>query len=135
MGILPIRAYFDVAEAYIVKGRLEDEGITCYIRDEHILSVNPLYNSALGGIKLCVQESDVESAMKILAELESTPLTDDAGNIITCPKCGSDYIIGDYKSMRDPRSILAILIAFFFAIFPFFVKSVRKCRDCGTEFK
>lgn len=135
MEILPIRAYNDVGEAYIVKNRLEAEGITCYIRDEHTLTVNPLYNSALGGIKLCVQESDVETALKILVELESTPLTDDAGNTITCPKCGSDHIIGDYKSMRDPRSILAILIAFFLAIFPFFVKSVRKCKDCGAEFK
>ncbi|MFY7990550.1 MAG: putative signal transducing protein [Fluviicola sp.] len=135
MEIIPIRAYNDVSEAYIVKNALEAEGISCYIRDEHTLTVNPLYNAALGGIKLCVQESDVESAHKILIGLESTPLTDDDGNTITCPKCGSDHIIGDYKSMRDPRSILAILIAFFFAIFPFFVKSVRKCKDCGAEFK
>ncbi len=54
---------FDTAiEAYILKNRLEGEGISCFILDENIVTLNPLFNFAVGGIRLQVDEKDYEKA-------------------------------------------------------------------------
>ena len=52
----------------IIKGRLESEGIECFVRDELTTQVISMYSVALGGIKLQVKESDVERAVAILKE-------------------------------------------------------------------
>jgi Cdc6-like AAA superfamily ATPase len=55
-------------EAEIIRGRLESEGIECFMQDELTVQVNPFYSNAIGGIKLQVRESDLERAIKILKE-------------------------------------------------------------------
>jgi type III secretory pathway lipoprotein EscJ len=55
-------------EMAIIKGRLESEGIECFVRDELTTQVISMYSIALGGIKLQVKESDVERAVAILKE-------------------------------------------------------------------
>jgi hypothetical protein len=56
-------------ELAIVRGRLEFEGIECFVKDEFTAQVNPFYSNAIGGIKLQVKESDLENAVEILKEL------------------------------------------------------------------
>lgn len=56
------------SELAIIRGRLELEGIECFVRDELTAQVNPFYSNAIGGIKLQVKESDLENAMIILKE-------------------------------------------------------------------
>jgi len=55
-------------QVYIIKGRLESEGIECYIKDELTVQTNPVYSYAVGGVKIQVKEEDVAGAMKILEE-------------------------------------------------------------------
>jgi Putative prokaryotic signal transducing protein len=55
-------------QVYIIKGRLESEGIECFIKDELTVQTNPVYSYAVGGVKLQVKEEDVAGAMKILEE-------------------------------------------------------------------
>jgi DNA-directed RNA polymerase subunit RPC12/RpoP len=135
MEHVTIKTFNNAIEAHILKNRLESEGITCFIRDENIVTVNPLYNYAVGGIKLDVQETDVERAIKILAEIEDAPFTDEADEVILCPKCGSDDLYANFTSMKDAKGILAAIAAFFFAVFPIYYKSVYRCKNCGHEFK
>lgn len=60
-------AVFAVAfHAQLLKGRLEADGIECYIQDEHTVQVNPVLSNALGGIKLQVKEEDVPLAVNLL---------------------------------------------------------------------
>lgn len=60
-------AVFAVAfHAQLLKGRLEADGIECYIQDEHTVQVNPVLTNALGGIKLQVKEQDVPLAVSLL---------------------------------------------------------------------
>lgn len=60
-------AVFAVAfQAQLLKGRLEADGIPCFIKDEHTVHVNPMLNNALGGIKLQVMEEDVPMAVNLL---------------------------------------------------------------------
>ena len=56
-------------EAHIVKGRLESEGITCFLKDIHTIQANNIYSNALGGIKLQVLEADIEKSVELLLEL------------------------------------------------------------------
>ncbi len=53
-------------QLHIIKGRLESEGIECFIKDELTIQANPLISNAVGGVKLQVKEEDVEAALKIL---------------------------------------------------------------------
>lgn len=63
------RVFDNYLDAHIVKGRLEDQGITCWLRDENLsaLIVDPvLTNAVSGGIKLMIPEEDVQKAVDIL---------------------------------------------------------------------
>ena len=53
-------------ELAIIRGRLESEGIECFVQDELTVQVNPFYSNAIGGIKLQVRESNYDKAVEIL---------------------------------------------------------------------
>ncbi|NJW54799.1 DUF2007 domain-containing protein, partial [Salinimicrobium sp. CDJ15-91] len=44
------------AEAQIIKGRLESEGINSFLVDNHTIDTDPLVSNAIGGVKLKVQK-------------------------------------------------------------------------------
>ena len=72
--MITIKTFDNPVEAHILKSRLESEGIHCYLFDENIVTLNPLYNQMTGGIKLNIMESDISKANEILTEIEKTPL-------------------------------------------------------------
>jgi hypothetical protein len=51
-----------------IRGRLEAEGIECYVKDELTVQIYNFYSNAIGGIRLEVRESDYEKARQILIE-------------------------------------------------------------------
>ena len=63
-----IRTYNYLPEAEIAKGHLESEGITAWIDNENIATINWAYASMDGGIKLSVESKDAERAHKVLEE-------------------------------------------------------------------
>lgn len=135
MERVTIKTFDKAIDAHILKARLEDEGIECFIYDENIVTVNPLYTLAVGGIKLKINESDIEKANSILSEIDSTPFTDNNNDAIKCPRCKSTNLISDFKSMNNIGSIFATIIAFIYIVIPFYMKSVYKCKNCDCEFK
>ncbi|MGZ3929371.1 MAG: putative signal transducing protein [Mucilaginibacter sp.] len=56
-------------QLWIIKGRLESEGIQCFLKDELTVQAYNLYSNAVGGVKLQVLQADVEKASAILKEL------------------------------------------------------------------
>jgi hypothetical protein len=64
------------SEVAIIKGRLESEGIECFIKDELTIQVNNFFSNAIGGIKLQVRENDVTAARAIL---ENAGYAEDGG--------------------------------------------------------
>ncbi len=127
---------FDSAiEAHILKNRLESEGIVCHILDENIVTLDPLLNFAVGGIRLQVSESDFVKAKGVLAEIEATPLRNEQDESIHCPSCSSTQLYSDFKSFKDVKGIVSIIAAFFFTVFPIYSKSVYRCKECNTEFQ
>jgi DNA-directed RNA polymerase subunit RPC12/RpoP len=121
-------------EAHILRNRLESDDILCHILDEHIVTLNPLLNFAVGGIRLQVFEKDLTKARSILNEIDNKPFTDSQDQIIVCPNCTSSRLYSDFKSIKNPKGIIAIIVAFLFSVFPIYSKSVYKCKECDTEF-
>jgi hypothetical protein len=65
---ITIRTFTYPQDAFIIKGRLEAEGIECFLKDELTVQVDNFYTNALGGVKLQVRESDRDRAEEILTE-------------------------------------------------------------------
>jgi hypothetical protein len=56
-------------ELWIIKGRLESDGIRCFVKDELTVQSNNFYSNAVGGVKLQVLQEDAEKATELLKEL------------------------------------------------------------------
>lgn len=108
-----------VADALVIKGRLEAEGIPVFLRDANTINSDPMISHAIGGVKLQVFSTDRERAQEIYDAIRAYA-TDDEGNPIVCPNC---------KAKRSEvhfiqKGILAKL-------FPFFQRTAYKCLNCG----
>ena len=66
-------------DCYILKGRLETEGIDCYIFDDEIVWVHPFRSVAVGGVKLKVPKKELEKARRVLSCLQRNLLVDEKG--------------------------------------------------------
>ena len=128
-----LKTFDNLIEAYLLKSKLENEGIFCFLKDEYQISLNPLYSQALGGIKLQVRQDDWNDALIILKDLEKKQLINNEGDILKCSNCDSTEFYTDYRSLKDPKSLFSIIIAFILFIYPFYYKNVRKCKKCGFE--
>ena len=50
-------------DANITKGLLETNGIESFLQDENTVYANPVFTTAIGGVKLLVKESDYLNAV------------------------------------------------------------------------
>ena len=137
--IVVYRTFYNPIEASIVKARLEDSGVPCFLTDENIATIQPLYNQAIGGVKLNIFERDVEQVNQILAEeppviMEDEAQLDTTDALMTCEKCGSTNVsLGQATKKRF--SWWVTLLSFFFGVYPFKANNCYHCYNCGHEFK
>jgi len=135
MALTTIKTCYSQIDAHILKNMLEGEGIECILFDYNIVSINPLYSNAVGGIKLKIQEEDKEKAMVILAELAEKPFLDKNNEVISCPKCQSQKLYSYFNSMNDAKGVLAAITSIMLISFPLYTKSVYRCKECEMEFE
>lgn len=74
--IVTLQTYYNIMEAEIIRTKLESNEIHCFITDESLGVLYPVYNQGGGGIKLKVFARDVEKCREILAD-ESLPPDED----------------------------------------------------------
>lgn len=122
-------------EANLLKEKLEDSGIMAFVFDENMVTMNPLYNVTVGGIKLKIRESDKSQAMAILGEGNLFPLTDEEGKSIHCPKCQSENIDPGYKGIRSFPAFFSYLLSLLTFTYPLYSDTLKCCRDCKHYFK
>jgi Putative prokaryotic signal transducing protein len=134
--------YYNPMEANIIKAKLEDSGFACFLADENVATLNPLYNQAIGGVKLIVFERDIEAINALLAEDNSLAF-ESSDEIIdeeksekdktVCEKCGSANV--GYGMATDKKySIWATILAFLMLTTPVKANKCHHCYDCGYEF-
>lgn len=124
-------------EAQFARGRLESEGIYCFLADENIVGIAWIYANAVGGIKLQVREEDAERALEILeedaeADLEElTEVADESVNVsYRCPHCGSTDL---EDAPYSRRSAFLTILLFGFPIA--FRRVGVTCRSCGHRWR
>lgn len=134
MSLIVIKRFSTAIDAYIHKAMLENEDIPCFVHDEHINTINPLYSQAYGGIKLLVDHQYLDRANSIISTFENAPLTNDSGAIITCPSCSSTEITSGHRSNKSLANWITYIFSFLLTVYPFYSKLVYCCKSCGTEF-
>ena len=87
-----IATYDNYLLANMTMGMLTENNIKCQMKDENIVTVDPLLNPAVGGIKLLVEENDFDQAVALMKEAESDYLKD-----IACPNCKNNALVVEEK--------------------------------------
>lgn len=82
MNYKQIASYDNFLVANMTLGLLQENGINCHLKDENIITVDPLLNPAVGGIKLMVEENDYFTALGLLKDAETAYLRQ-----VPCPHC------------------------------------------------
>mgnify|MGYP003539442030 FL=1 len=82
MNFKQIASYDNFFFFNMTLGLLTENEIKCQLKDEHIVTMDPLLNPAVGGIKLLVEEKDYDRALSIIKEAEYNYIKD-----IPCPNC------------------------------------------------
>lgn len=134
MELVTVKTYDNLIEAHLMTAKLESEGVQSYLFDAEIVGLNPIYSAAVGGIKVKVNQQDLEKVKLIYKELEEKPYTDDNNQVVACPNCESTSIIPGFKTFKSVKGVLAIIASFLFVLYPPYYKTVYKCRDCAHEF-
>lgn len=81
---LPIRSYDNYIQANLQLTLLKDNDITCHLKDEHTVTIDPFLSPALGGMKLMVLETDLFRAQTVLNQVEEAYI-----KTFPCPVCSS----------------------------------------------
>ena len=70
MHYVNVRSFDNYIYANIQLGMLQNEGIDCHLKDEMTVTIDPLLSPALGGMKLMVNEGQVDVAVKLLEDID-----------------------------------------------------------------
>ena len=128
MDFVVISTYDNYVSAHIAMGRLEEDGIKCWLKDENTVTIDPILTNAVGGIKLMVAAPQAERASAILRIL-----INESKALHPCPKCGSlniEYV----TTPRKASNWASALLGFFFTSYAMPVDKVYHCFDCGHEY-
>lgn len=120
------------AEAQIIKGRLESEGIQVFLSDNITIDTDPLVSNAIGGVKLKVLSTDAMEAQHILESISKYAI-DDEGNAMQCPNCTSTEV-QLFSTITSLKSFVAFIFGFISGTLPFYSKDKYRCSNCDTEF-
>ena len=93
MNFKQIASYDNYLLANMTMGLMTENDIKCQLKDENIITMDPLLNAAVGGIKLLVEEKDYDRAVALIKEAENDYLKD-----IPCPKCKSNSLVVEEKT-------------------------------------
>ena len=127
MEFIPIKSFDSYITANIWFGRFSEEGIDCYLKDENTVTINPFLGNAIGGIKLCVRDSQMETAKAMLLQFEN-----ENRQLQKCLKCGDPNV--QYISQPGPINWLIAIATWFLGSYAISAKEVYHCFSCGYEF-
>lgn len=121
------------AEAQIIKGRLEAEGIETFLVDNHTVDTDPLVSNAIGGVKLKVRREDENKALQVLESISKYSV-DDEGEQITCPKCHGEKV-ELFTSVKSVKSFFFFCISFLVNVLPMHIRREYHCTTCNNKFE
>lgn len=99
MNFKKIASYDNFMLANMTLGLLQQNDINCHLKDENIVTIDPLLNPAVGGIKLMVEEGDYAAANVLMKEAEENYLKE-----IACPKCNGHDLVAE-EIINNPQGL------------------------------
>jgi hypothetical protein len=129
MQFIPIWSYDNYVPAHIAMGRLQEEEIDCWLKDENTVTLDPLLTNALGGIKLMVDKDKAEAALVLL-----NGNREKYKSRLRCKKCGS-HNMELVTSPKQTGTWLSFIVGLFLTSFALTGDKVYHCFDCGHESK
>lgn len=66
MKFITLKVYANYIDAHIAQGHLEEEGVTCWLSNEHSATIWSGATLGGGGVRLMVEESEVPKAKELL---------------------------------------------------------------------
>lgn len=129
MDFVELRSFDNYIEANIVLNMLRHHNINCHLKDENIITIDPLLSPALGGMKLMVHHAHVERAWDLMDEAEEEYLRK-----VPCPVCHS-HTLKAISITKNHRCKLAALASMLLNGRPVEVTKIYRCMQCGYDFK
>jgi hypothetical protein len=136
--IITFESYYDPMLAHIIRTKLEDNGIHCFIADENMIGANPLYNQAVGGVKLKIFERDLQQCKDILAEdgdlheQDHFEIDQDTDTAVICPYCASTNVSYGITTEKKSNWLTGLLSTLFT---PFASDKQWHCFNCQRNFE
>lgn len=127
-----LKTYLYSYQAHLDLAKLKDEGLEAVIRDNDIVSIDPVLAQAAGGIKILVNDIDFNKAFEILKaneydSLKNKQREEEISAQRKCSNCGSINIF-------QKGSWLVGLLFLFLSFIPFTTKkSVYVGMDCSHK--
>lgn len=132
MNLVTLKTFTYQVQAHLVRTKLESEGIRCFLHDENIVSIMPMYDVLVGGIKLKVKKEQLDEAQAILLSIDQEPIITANGQRVLCTNCMSNEV---QPTAETKSAFWRSLIMITFAIFPINHKTEYRCLNCDTTFK
>lgn len=129
MEYVALRSFDNYIEANIVMHMLQDAHINCHLKDEHIITIDPLLSPALGGIKLMVHHYHAERAWDMMEEAEKRYLRS-----IPCPVCKA-HALEAVITTRKYKCKLAAIASLLVNGKVLELRKQYRCSSCGYDFK
>ncbi|HVF80566.1 MAG TPA: DUF2007 domain-containing protein [Flavisolibacter sp.] len=129
MDFVILKSFTNYIDAHILLGRLEEEGIQCWLKNENTTTIMPIWTTALGGIQLMVNKNQWQRALDLLTAFER-----ERKKKIKCPWCSSEEV--EYiNTMRKPVNWLSAAISFLAGDVAVMPEQRYHCFTCGREWK
>lgn len=128
MSFISVQSFSNYIDAHIILGRLQDEGIECWLKNEATSTIIPVWTTAIGGIQLMVKKEQLLRANHLLQRMAEEKKTNRL-----CPKCFShnvEYI----NTIRKPVNWLSAAITFFLGDVALMPEQRYHCFHCHAEF-
>lgn len=126
MDAVELRSFDNYFSANIVLTWLESRGVTCYLKDEYTVTIDPLLTNAIGGIKLVTHSRNQYEARTLLREYD-----EDYRKSAICPICRSNDIL--LVAKQSTPNLLVAFFSWLFASYAVSTTNVYQCSSCGYE--
>ena len=129
MNFVELRSFDNYMEANIVLKMLQSFRINCHLKEENTITIDPLLSPAIGGMKLMVYSSDVETAWCLLDKAEERYLKD-----VPCPICKA-HALTTISVTKKHTCRLAALASMLLNGHSVEIKKMYQCKACSYDFK
>jgi hypothetical protein len=90
--MITVASYDNIEQAELLRIRLEERGVSAYVSDSAVVALNWMYSNAVGGVKVQVDEADIDKVRSLLTEWEEPDIEQALLSEYHCPFCGSSKV-------------------------------------------